>query len=293
MANQGPSDADNLVVDDPVPAAVTAGTPSADLGGDCSSSAGNTIHCSLSTRLAPGATWTLSLPYSVGSSVVAQTVTNTATAASDENPGGVPASDATTVTASADLGVSIDDGVASVTAGDGLTYTYTITVTNFGPSDATAVDLADSWPIGFSRGALPVGCADAGPGPDFSCALGTIAAGGSASRTITYTVPASTTASPQVDSVTVSSLTADPAAGNNTATDGNTVLSASPTPVPTSTPPPPPRGSPGSGVLPDTAHAPRPSSVIPGLATVIVALVAVVVLFGLAMGKARAKRPKA
>ena len=41
---------------------VTAGLPSADLGGDCSTSVGNTIHCTLPT-LAAGATWTIGVPY--------------------------------------------------------------------------------------------------------------------------------------------------------------------------------------------------------------------------------------
>ena len=53
----------------------------------------------------------------------------------------------------ADLGVAVSDGLASVVAGDGLTHGYTITVSNGGPSDATAVSLAAVWPTGFSQGA--------------------------------------------------------------------------------------------------------------------------------------------
>jgi uncharacterized repeat protein (TIGR01451 family) len=99
ITNSGPSDADTVVLDDVLPAAFTAGTPSADLGGDCSTSSGNTIACTLPASLAPGATWTITIPYAVGAAVTAQTVTNTATALSDENPAGVTASDATDVTA--------------------------------------------------------------------------------------------------------------------------------------------------------------------------------------------------
>ena len=71
----------------------------------------------------------------------------------------------------ADLAVSVDDGQASVVAGTGG-YTYTITVTNGGPSDATAVTLDVAWPAGFSEGALSPAqgtCAPLGAGPDFSC----------------------------------------------------------------------------------------------------------------------------
>ena len=56
------------------------------------------------------------------------------------------------MTASADLGVTVGDGLAAVTAGDGVGHAYTITVTNSGPSDAPAVSLIDTWPGGFSQG---------------------------------------------------------------------------------------------------------------------------------------------
>ena len=46
------------------------------------------------------------------------------------------ATDSNTVATSANLSVTKSDGVTSVTAGDGVTYTYTITVSNSGPSDA-------------------------------------------------------------------------------------------------------------------------------------------------------------
>ena len=101
VTNSGPSDADSVRLDDAVPAALSAGSPSADRGADCSASAGNTIACSLPASLAPGATWTISVPYAVGSGVPAQTVTNTAVATSAENPAGVSATDQTDVTIAA------------------------------------------------------------------------------------------------------------------------------------------------------------------------------------------------
>ena len=87
----------------------------------------------------------------------------------------------------ADLGVTVDDGVANVVAGDGLTRAYLITVTNAGPSDATTVSLSDTWPSGFSEGTISPSqgtCAPIGLGPDFSCSLGTIVAGGSATISV-------------------------------------------------------------------------------------------------------------
>jgi len=65
------------------------------------------------------------------------------------NTGDTGASDDTTVTASSDLTVTKTDGETSVTAGDGVTHTYTITVSNAGPSDATNVTVGEaSFPVG-------------------------------------------------------------------------------------------------------------------------------------------------
>ena len=63
--------------------------------------------------------------------------------------------------------------LTSVIAGDGVTYTYTISVTNGGPSDAQNVSFTDTWPTGFTRGTLPAGCSNISGGPNFTCALGT------------------------------------------------------------------------------------------------------------------------
>ena len=111
-----------------------------------------------------------------------------------------------------------------MTAGDGVTRTYTITVGNAGPSTATGVSLTDTWPAGFTRGTITPSQGPACTGsPNFTCALGTIASGGSATVSVTYTVPASTTAGPQVNSASVSATTTDPNTANNTATDSDTV----------------------------------------------------------------------
>ena len=114
-----------------------------------------------------------------------------------------------------------------MTAGDGLTHAYTVTVTNGGPSDATAVGLTVGWPAGFSQGAVSPSqgsCAPIGAGPDLTCSLGTIAAGGSATVSVAYTVPAATPGGPATATATVSSPAIDPVAANNSATDATTVV---------------------------------------------------------------------
>src|SRR6185369_9807048 len=76
---------------------------------------------------------------------------------------------ATTIHAIADLSVTKSDGKASVIAGDGVTYTYTITVSNAGPSDAQAVSVSDTWPAGFSRGTVTPSQGTCTGSPSFTC----------------------------------------------------------------------------------------------------------------------------
>src|SRR5437879_2161427 len=98
------------------------------------------------------------------------------------------------------------------------------------PANATSVTLIDAWPGGFTRGTTTSsqGTCTTTTGQNFSCSLGTLAQGGSATVSVNYTVPASTLAGPQTNTVIVSSDTPDSVPGNNTATDTNTVATSPP-----------------------------------------------------------------
>ena len=172
-------------------------------------------------------------------------VTNTVAVVSAEQPIGVEAQDTTEIVGQADLALTKTDGVSVVAAGDGVTYTYTLTVRDDGPSDATGVVLTDTWPAGFSQGAVTPSqgtCAPIGAGPDLTCALGTIAAGASATVGIDYTVPAATPGGPQVNTATVGGSLVDPDPSDDTASDTTMVTAA-----------PPPTPVPGGGAAPDTS----------------------------------------
>lgn len=148
------------------------------------------------------------------------TITNTATVEakqSDPDTGNNTVTQDSAVTVSADLSVTKTDTVDSVAAGVGLTYT--LTVTNNGPSQATAVVLTDTLPtnVTFTTALASQGSCSEASGV-VTCNLGSIHNGKSATATIVV-VPntAAGTAGSVTNTATVTSAVADPAAGNNTA----------------------------------------------------------------------------
>ena len=137
----------------------------------------------------------------------------TATTA-DPVPGNDSATATTTTAApSADLAVT-KTGPTTVTPG--VAYPYTVTVTDHGPSTATAVTLTDTLPPGVTLSAASgATCA----GSPVVCDVGTVAPGGSVTVTLTV-LPAASLAPGTVltNTATVSSAAADPVPANNTAT---------------------------------------------------------------------------
>ncbi len=127
----------------------------------------------------------------------------------------------------ADLGVSVSDGAATVVAGDGLTRTYLVTVANAGPSDAAAVNLTVGWPADFSQGVIAPSqgtCAPLGAGPDVDCDLGGLAAGASATVSLDYSVPATIESGPRTITAAVTSATSDLDPADDSGLDTTTVV---------------------------------------------------------------------
>ena len=145
----------------------------------------------------------------------------------DPTPGNNTATDTDTLTPQADLSVTKTDGVASVVPGG--TTTYTIVVTNNGPSNVTAATIADIMPAAITSDTYTA-VATGG-------ATGFTASGSGnindtvtmpAGSTITYTVVANISASASGTLVNTATVTppggvTDPTPGNNSATDTDTL----------------------------------------------------------------------
>jgi hypothetical protein len=89
--------------------------------------------------------------------------------------------------------------------------TYTIAVTNAGPSTATGVSIDDPPPAGLSLAGVAGACAG------LPCAVGSLSPGESRTLTATFTVPSNYNATAVVNTATVSAMSADPVPGNNVA----------------------------------------------------------------------------
>ena len=212
VTNSGPSDAQAVVVDDAAPAGVTWTSASAS---DPAMSCTTAIRCPLAT-LAAGATVTVTVTGTIAASFPAAKITNTATVAAvtaDPVPGNNSSSATSTVTTEADLVVAKTAGTATVVAG--TTATWTVTVTNNGPSTARSVSLAEGLPTGVTIYSLNPSVGSCGA---TSCDLGDLAAGATTTIGVTTVIPSDTAdASTVTNTASASSTTADPTAANNTA----------------------------------------------------------------------------
>ncbi|HEY3129262.1 MAG TPA: hypothetical protein VGL91_07375 [Acidobacteriota bacterium] len=233
VVSNGPAAATGVVVTDTLPASVTFVSAGATQG-SCSQAAG-TVTCNIGS-MAVSATATITI---VVAPTAAGSISNTATVKANEpdaNPANNSATVTTTVNTSADLSVTKTDSPDPVTMRSSLTYT--IAVTNSGPSPASAVTLTDTLPAGVTfRSATPTQGSCSLSGSTVTCALGTLARSGSATVTIVVIPNSPGTIT---NTVSVAGNEPDPNSGNNSASASTTVnalfdllvtKSANPSPV--------------------------------------------------------------
>ncbi len=226
VVNNGPSGATNVVVADTLPAGLTfvsatGGTVTAPVGGNqlVSVAVGN---------LASGGTATVTIVATVDQSAAAL-LTNTATVTSTESTAGFDTNtlnnsdtETTATQGTIDLVVTKSDSVDP--AAPGNTLTYTILVTNNGPSDATLVTLSDNLPDGIQITSatstvgtvtIPASAQDttAANTDDLSVNIGNLANGATATITVVATILGATRG-------TLSNV-ATAVSGNTSLTDSN------------------------------------------------------------------------
>jgi uncharacterized repeat protein (TIGR01451 family)/fimbrial isopeptide formation D2 family protein len=211
VENHGPSVAHKVKVTDPLPAGVDF--VSADEG--CAA-AGTTVTCEVlgGGELAVGDAAdfkvTVHVPFALGGG----SLTNTATVAGEEgdpHPEDNSSTVTTTVGPAADLAITKTMGKAQA----GQPLTYTLAVTNKGPSDSSAVTVKDTLPAGTTfKSATPSQGACGASGQTVTCGLGPLSSGSSAQVSITVEVAATATGSLR-NSATVEGPEPDPDKSNN------------------------------------------------------------------------------
>jgi uncharacterized repeat protein (TIGR01451 family) len=221
VRNEGPSDAQNVVVTDTLPVSTTYA------GGDAACSAsGQTVTCEIGA-LAAGATRTLLVQANVDSLAAdGLTLTNVVTATSPTAT--TPVTDVVTSTVrqpsggDADLVIS-KHAADTVIAGEEITYT--LVVTNRGPATATTVSVVDALPGGVSlvRVTSSQGVCESG----VSCQLGSLALNATATITVVGLVASDVaTGTELVNVARVDAANRDPVSGNNQTSVTTTVETA-------------------------------------------------------------------
>jgi uncharacterized repeat protein (TIGR01451 family) len=215
--NAGPSAATNATVTDAPPASLSGvtWTCTASAGSSCPPSGTASINTSVSLLVGGTATFTLSgtiAPTATGT--LANTAAVTAPAGvTDPSVANNAATDTDTLTPQADLSLTKSDSPDPLT--------YTIRVTNNGPSTSPGMTVTDTLPgqVGFVS-ASP-GCTHAAG--TVTCALGSLAPSAFTNATIQVTVSPGATGTLS-NSASVAGGAPDPAAANNSDTEPTALL---------------------------------------------------------------------
>ena len=232
VSNNGPSAVVGAAVADVLPAGFTSDTytsvASAGASGSTASGVGNIVDM---VNLAPGSSITYTVTGTVAAGATGSLVnTATVTAPSgftDTNLTNNSATDTDTITPQGDLSITKTDGVSSVVAG--TSDTYTIVVSNNGPSAVVGAAMADVLPAGFTSDTY-TSVASVGAAGNSASGSGNIAdtVNLAPRSSITYTVTGTVAASATGNLVNTATVTApsgftDTNLTNNSATDTDTI----------------------------------------------------------------------
>jgi len=213
VTNLGPSNATGVTVEDTLPAGVSfvSATPSQ---GTVTESAG--VLTAAVGNLAVGAQATITVLVDVSAST-RDTLLNSATVSGNETETDeTNNTDRVSTQVSTLIDLALDKAASPDPVTPGQQLTYTLTVTNSGPSDATGVQVEDTLPSGvtFVSATSSQGTVS-GSGSDVTADLGDLADGGQATITILVNVAAGASGT-LVNSATVTGTETETNETNNT-----------------------------------------------------------------------------
>ena len=211
--NLGPSDALNVSVTDVIPAPSMVGTLTYNAGlssAECSASGammtGDTVTCTVASIPAGGAQ-VFTIGFDLSPDAMG-TIDNTAMVTSDtpeanaiDNTAAAP-----TVTIEKDADLQMEKIPATDPVVAGTQVTYTLKVTNQGPSDAESIEVADTFPADLSNPVATLPCVIVGAGP-FTWTVGDLAAGAMATCDVTFDIASSATANIANSATVMSTVT--------------------------------------------------------------------------------------
>ncbi|HEU4386686.1 MAG TPA: hypothetical protein VFV34_02735, partial [Blastocatellia bacterium] len=232
VTNNGPNQVTGATIADTFPAALTGVTftsvAAGGATGNTASGSGNitdTVSMPNGSSITYTATGTIN-PAATGSLANTATVT-VPSGTTDPVPGNNSATDTDTLTPQGDLSITKTDG--TTTEIPGTTATYTITVSNAGPSTATGAVVADTFP-GILSGVTFTSVASGGATGNTASGSGSISdtltlpPGSSVTYTVTGTIDAAATGSlSNTATVTAPGSFTDTNSANNSATDTDTL----------------------------------------------------------------------
>lgn len=221
VTNAGPSNAPNATVADAFPVALTGETWSCVAGGGASCTAMGTGDINEVVNLPAGGSVTYTVNATVDACASGSLVNSVSVTPGggviDPGPGANLATDTDTIDSQADLVLTVADSPDSVLICNYLTYT--LTITNNGPSCANGVTLTNTLPGGVTFTSSTPGsptCTDAAGVQ--TCSLGSLLPGGVTVVSIVGTVDFSLKGAVIADTATVTSSTPDPNPANTVVT---------------------------------------------------------------------------
>lgn len=239
VANNGLNNVNGATVSDAFPAIITSASWTCASTGAATCTPNGSGNLADTVNIPAGGALTYTVIATTSPAALTD-LTNTASVSvppgyTEINPADNSAADTDTPVLTADLQITKTDNATHYTGG--AVKTYTIVVTNAGPSNVTGATVTDIFSTNPNIVSASWTCSGSGGG---TC---TAAGGGDindttnlpAGASVTYTVTANISASPSGSLVNTASVTApsgvnDPAPGNNSATDTDTLIIADPMP---------------------------------------------------------------